>query len=104
MLPLLRDTALYKPDLRIWILVNRRLSGNNRLGRDARSAAQTFFATDGINIEVLKTAIGSRSALAESAGVGKSILSYDSGSIAALEFRNLTEEVIQCLAIPSAAS
>jgi chromosome partitioning protein len=104
MLPLLRDTALYKPDLRIWILVNRRLSGNNRLGRDARTAAQTFFATDGINIEVLKTAIGSRSALAESAGVGQSILSYDSGSIAALEFRNLAEEVIQCLAIPSAAS
>lgn len=104
MLPLLRDTVLYKPDLRIWILVNRRLSGNNRLGRDARTAAQTFFATDGVNIEVLKTAIGSRSALAESAGVGQSILSYDSGSIAALEFRNLAEEVIQCLAIPSAAS
>ena len=104
MLPLLRDTALYKPDLRIWILVNRRLSGNNRLGRDARTAAQTFFATDGINIEVLKTAIGSRSALAESAGVGQSILSYDSGSLAALEFRNLAEEVIQCLAIPSVAS
>ncbi len=104
MLPLLRDTVLYKPDLRIWILINRRLSGNNRLGRDARAAAQTFFATDGINIEILKTAIGSRSALAESAGTGQSILSYDSGSIGALEFRNLTEEVIQCLAIPSAAS
>jgi chromosome partitioning protein len=103
MLPLLRDTALYKPDLKIWILINRRLSGNNRLGRDARTAAQTFFATDGIEIQILKTAIGSRSALAECAGVGKSILSYDSGSIAALEFRNLTEEVIQCLATPSAA-
>jgi chromosome partitioning protein len=104
MLPLLRDTAIYKPELKIWILINRRLSGNNRLGRDARNAAQAFFATDGIDIHILKTAIGSRSALAECAGVGQSILSYDGGCIAALEFRNLTEEVIQCLATPSAAS
>src|ERR1022692_2767477 len=28
-LPLLRDTVIYKPDLKVWILVNRRLSGNN---------------------------------------------------------------------------
>jgi chromosome partitioning protein len=104
MLPLLRDTAIYKPDLRIWILINRRLSGNNRLGRDARTAAQAFFATEGLEIEVLKTSIGSRSALAESAGVGRTILDYDGGSIAALEFRNLTEEVIQCLATPSEVS
>lgn len=104
MLPLLRDTAVYKPDLKVWILVNRRLSGNNRLGRDAKSAAQAFFETDGIPITVLKTEIGARSALAESAGVGKTILTYASGSIAALEFRNLTEEVIGCLATPSEVS
>ncbi len=104
MMPLLRDTALYKPDLKIWILVNRRLSGNNRLGREARTAAQTFFATDGLQIKVLKTAIGSRSALAECAGVGKTIQKYAGGSIAALEFRNLTEEVIECLANPSVVS
>lgn len=104
MLPLLRDTVLYKPELKIWLLVNRRLAGNNRLGRDARSAAQGFFETDGLQIDVLQTEIGARSALAESAAVGKTILSYASGSLAAYEFRKLTEEVIECLANPSAAS
>jgi len=104
MLPLLRDTALYKPELRVWILVNRRLSGNNRLGRDAKSAAQAFFQTDGVEIKILQTEIGARAALAERAGVGKTILTYASGSLAALEFRNLTEEVIECLATPSEVS
>jgi len=103
MLPLLRDTVLYKPDLKVWILVNRRLSGMNRLGRDAKSAARTFFETDGVDIRVLKTEIGARAAFAESAGVGRTILSYASGSLAALEFRNLSEEVIECLATPSEA-
>jgi chromosome partitioning protein len=104
MLPLLRDTAVYKPDLKVWILINRRLSGNSRLGRDARTAAQTFFETDGVEIKVLNTEIGARSALAESAGVGANIFTYASGSLAALEFRNLTEEIIECLANPSAVS
>ncbi len=101
MLPLLRDTALYKPGLRVWILINRRLSGNNRLGRDARQAAEAFFATDGIGIQVLRTEVGARSALAESSGRGQTILGYAGGSVAALEIRELTEEVIQCLATPS---
>ena len=81
MLPLLRDTAIYKPELKVWILVNRRLSGKNRLGRDAKSAAQAFFETEGVDIKVLNTEIGARSALAESAGVGKTILTYASESL-----------------------
>jgi cellulose biosynthesis protein BcsQ len=80
------------------------LSGKNRLGRDAKSAAQAFFEIEGVDIKILNTEIGARSALAESAGVGKTILTYASGSIAALEFRNLTEEVIGCLATPSVVS
>jgi chromosome partitioning protein len=104
MLPLLRDTALYKPDLKVWILINRRLSGNNRLGRDAKTAAQTFFETEGVDIRVLKTEVGARSALAESAGLGQTILRYAGGSLAALEIRNLTEEVVTCLATPNEVS
>lgn len=104
LLPLLRDTALYKPDLKVWILINRRLSGNNRLGRDAKDAARAFFETEGVDITILNTEIGSRSALAESAGVGSTILTYAGGSLAAFEFRKLTEEVIACLATPSVVS
>lgn len=104
MLPLLQDTVVYKPDLQVWILVNRRLAGNNRLGRDARGAAEAFFAADGLRVRVLKTEIGARSALAESSGRGQSILGYASGSVAALEVRELTEEVIECLANPNHAA
>ncbi len=101
MLPLLQDTIVYKPELMVWILVNRRLSGNNRLGRDARDAALEFFSAPGLNIRVLDTEIAARSALAESSGRGTTILDYASGSLAAYEFRKLTDEVIQCLATPS---
>lgn len=104
MIPLLRDTALYKPDLKVWILVNRRLAGNNRLGRDARGAAQSFFETEGIDLRVLKTEVGARSALAECTGTGQTILAFAGGSLAALEIRKLTEEVIECLATPNEAS
>lgn len=97
MLPLLADTLVYKPDLKIWVLVNRRLSGNNRLGRDAKAAAVEFFRMDGMNITVLKTEIGARSAFAEAAGYGQTILQYQHGGIAALEIRHLAEEVIACL-------
>ena len=101
MLPLLQDTIVYKPDLMIWILVNRRLSGNNRLGRDAREAAQEYFSAEGLKIQVLDSEIAARSALAESSGRGRTVLTYAGGSLAAYEFRKLTEEVIECLATPS---
>jgi len=97
MLPLLQDTVLYKPDLKVWILVNRRLAGNNRLGRDARAAARDFFTADGLDLRVLESEVGARSALAESSGRGQTILEYASGSLAAYEIRRLTEEVISCL-------
>jgi chromosome partitioning protein len=99
MVPLLRDTAIYKPDLRVFLLINRKVS-SARIGRDARNAALKFFQDEALNIQILHTEIGSRTALAESAGVGKTILEYASGSIAALEIRQLTEEIITCLANP----
>jgi chromosome partitioning protein len=101
MLPLLQQTAVYKADLKVWLLINRRLAGNNRLARDARDAASGFFQADGLDIRVLATEIGARSALAESSGVGQTILHYAGGSVAAYEIRKLTEEVITCLATPS---
>lgn len=104
MLPLLLDTVLYKPDLKVWILVNRRLSGNNRLGRDARAAAKDFFTADGLDIRVLEAEVGARSALAESSGRGTTILEFASGSLAAYEIRKLTEEVISCLTSQSHAA
>jgi chromosome partitioning protein len=104
MLPLLQDTVLYKPDLRIWLLINRKLSGNNRLGRDARQSALEFFQADGLAIRVMETEIVSRTALAESSATGQTILSYAPKSPAADEVRQLTKEVITCLATTAAVS
>ncbi len=101
MLPLLQDTVIYKPDLQVWIVINRRLSGANKLGRDARAVALEYFAADGLNIRVMNTELGARSAFAESSALGKSILGYASGAVAAHEIRMLTEEVISCLSTSS---
>jgi chromosome partitioning protein len=103
MLPLLEQAATFRPDLQVWILINRRLSGNNRLGREARSAAESFFAVDGLTVHVLDSEIGSRTVFMESAGRGQSVLRYAGGSIAALEVRKLTEEVMACLQLESQA-
>jgi cellulose biosynthesis protein BcsQ len=103
MVPLLRDTVIYKPELRVFLLINRKVS-SARIGRDARNAALEFFQDDALNIQILNTEIGSRTALAECTGVGKTILGYASGSIAALEIRQLTEEIITCLANPAPAA
>lgn len=102
MIPLLAQAAVFRPDLAVWILINRRLTGN-RLGREARQAAQSFFQLEGVAVRVLKSEIGSRTVFMECAAKGQSVLRYASGSVAALEVRELTEEVISCLQLASKA-
>jgi chromosome partitioning protein len=96
MVPLLEQAASFRPDLQVWILINRRMTGN-RLGREAKEAARTFFHVDGLAIRVLETEVGSRTVFMESAATGQSVLGYASGSLAAREVRQMTEEVITCL-------
>ncbi len=100
MVPLLEQAATFRPDLQVWILINRRLAGN-RLGKEAKDAARTFFHMEGLPIQVLETEIGSRTAFMESVATGQSVLDYASGSFAALEVRKLTEEVMKCLHLES---
>ena len=102
MLPLLEQAATFRPDLQVWILINRRLSGN-RLGREAKEAARTFFHLDGVPLRVLDSEIGSRTVFMESAAKGQSVLRYSPGSVAAYEVRKLTEEVMSCLQLESPA-
>jgi chromosome partitioning protein len=103
MLPLLEQAATFRPDLQVWILINRRLAGN-RLGKEAKDAARSFFAMDGVNVRVLEAEIGSRTVLMESAARGQSVLRYASGSLAAYEVRKLTDEVMKCLDLESPAA
>lgn len=101
MLPLLEQASTFRPDIRVWILINRRLAGNNRLAREAKQAAAAFFTIDGVEVQVLASEIGSRAVFMESAAKGQSVLDYASGSLAALEVRKLTEEVMLCLHLES---
>lgn len=103
MLPLLEQAATFRPDLQVWILINRRLAGN-RLGKEAKDAARAFFAMEGVAVRVLEAEIGSRTVLMESAARGQSVLGYASGSLAAYEVRKLTDEVMKCLELESPAS
>ena len=96
MLPLLMDVSAVKPGLTVLLFINRRTS-NSRLGREARAAAGAFFYTEGLNLKVLETELGNRTAFAESALKGQTVLDYAPGSRAADEVVELTREVIEWL-------
>lgn len=104
MLPLLRDIAFYKPDLRILLLISRKSPTLTRLGKEARQAAEQFFAVDGLAVRVLDTEICNRQAYAEAPATGKMILHYAPGTRAADETTELTREIIECLTKNAAAS
>ena len=104
MLPLLRDMAFYKPDLRILLLISRKSAALTRLGKEARQAAEQFFAVDGLAVRVLETEICNRQAYAEAPATGKMILQYAPGTRAADETTKLTREIIECLTKTAAAS
>ncbi len=94
MLPLLMDVTAVKPGLRILLFINRRAS-NSRLGKEAKEAAGEYFRLDGLELQVLDTEIGNRTAFAESALRGQTVLDYAPASRAAEEVTQLTEEVIE---------
>jgi chromosome partitioning protein len=100
-LPLLRNAAVVKPDLRVLILTSRK-QANNNLMRDSRNAATQFFQIEGLEIRHLETEIFNRIAYAESVGLGKSVLDHAPGSKAAEEIANLTRELIECLSATTA--
>lgn len=101
-LPLLRNAAMVKPDLQVFVLTSRKQSNNN-LMRESRQAAAEFFQVEGLAIRHLETEIFNRIAYAESVGVGKSVLDHAPGSKAAAEIASLTKEVIECLSAKTAA-
>jgi chromosome partitioning protein len=98
MLPLIRQSEVANPKLRVRILINRKAAARTRLGEQARAGASEYFE----GLPVFATEVCHRQAFAESPSVGRSILRYDSNSKAADEIRRLTQEVIECLAIETA--
>src|SRR5215813_12386385 len=93
MIPLIRQTEVANPKLRVRILINRKPPARTRLGEQARERASEYFE----GLPVFSTELCHRQAFAESPSVGRSILTYDTSSKAADEIRRLTKEVIECL-------
>src|SRR5262245_37092044 len=65
MLPLLMDVTAVKLGLRVLLFINRRAS-NSRLSKEARAVAAAFFKMEGLDLSVLETEMGNRTAFAES--------------------------------------
>lgn len=72
------------------LLISRKIA-NTAIGREARGAAEAF------GIKIFKTEISQRVALTDAASGGKSIFDFAPKSSAAMEYSNLTEEVMRCL-------
>lgn len=97
LLPLLRDVAFMKEKLRVFIVINGKAPGKTRLGEEAGPLAKELFTLDGVRIDVLKTEVCTRQTFAQAPLSGQVVVQFDSGSKAAGEIRNLTEELVQCL-------
>lgn len=82
-------------DQQVFVLINGRQ--HTLIGRQAPDQAEQLFAPVKGAI-VLETTIGLRAPITEVSGSGKTIFDYAPGHDAAREYRNLTKEIIKCLA------
>ena len=87
---LIRKAKTANPRMKSRLLISRRIA-STRLGAQARDVAANC------GVEVLKTEIRQRIALAEAVLVGQTIGRYAPRSPATEEFKNLTKEVMACL-------
>jgi chromosome partitioning protein len=92
MVQMLDELAISRPGRVISRLLINRKSVNTRLGREARTAAAEL-----LPLPVLNTEITQRASIAEAITRGMTIFDFDPGGLAALEYQELTEEVLQCL-------
>jgi len=92
LLPVLREISEVRNEMRVMVVVSRKLPGNNAYSREARAAATQFFTIEGVNVLVVVRAYTD----------GKTLFEYGSCGVSCSEFNNLTEEVAQCLTAATA--
>jgi chromosome partitioning protein len=97
LLPLLRDVAFLRENLRVFVVINGKAPGRTRLGEEAGPLARELFTVDGVRIDVLKTEICTRQTFAQAPLSGQVVVQFDAASRAAEEIRSVTEELVQCL-------
>ena len=103
LLPVLTQINEAKPETQIGVVISRKQSGNNTYSKEARSAARQFFQMEeGLPISIFRSEIYNRMDLVRAYSDGKTIFEHRSSSHSVTEFRNLTEEVLQCLNVQTA--
>lgn len=83
----IREAQVFKQSLKCGFVVSRKI-GNTVIGREIRAM------TAEAGIPVLTTDIEQRVAFAESLTMGKSVFEWSTGSAAAREIENLTNEIV----------
>lgn len=89
------------PATKVAVFINRQQ--RTLLGRDARALAAVLFQPIAGAV-VLETTIGNRTPIAAVSGSGTTIFDFDLRSAAALEYFNLTKEILEWLAKTPASS
>jgi chromosome partitioning protein len=103
LLPLLKDVAALKEKQKVFIVVNGKAPGKTRTGAEALSVAEEVFQLQGVDVKVLRSEVTTRQAFVLAPTVGMTVTSYEPEGKAALEIRNLAEEIGKCLQANAAA-
>jgi chromosome partitioning protein len=103
LLPLLRDVRTLKEHQRVFIAVNGKPPGKTRAGAEALTVAEEVFRLEGVDVQVLRSEITTRQAFVMAPTVGQTVVQYEPDGKAAMEIRNLAEEIAQCLQTTAAA-
>jgi len=104
LMPILQDISEVRRDLKVMVVISRKLPGNNAYSREARSAAAQVFQLAGVNISVARQEISNRAEMVRAYTDGKTVFEYGRGGVSKLEFNNLTEEVAACLSLSAIAA
>ena len=103
LLPLLREVGALKDRQQVFIVINGKAPGRTRAGEEALSVAQEVFQLEGVNVTVLRSEITTRQAFVLAPTVGKTVVSYEPNGKAAMEIKQLAEEIAACLQATAAA-
>jgi chromosome partitioning protein len=104
LLPLLKDVGALKEQQKVFIVVNGKPPGKTRAGSEALGVAEEVFKIEGVDVRVLRSEVTTRQAFVLAPTVGQTVTAYEPAGKAALEVKNLAEEIAQCLQQATAAA
>jgi len=97
LMPILRDISEIRSELKVMVVVSRKLPGNNAYSREARAAAAQFFQAEGVRVTIAQQEITNRAEVVRAYTDGKTLYEYGRIGVSCNEFNHLAEEVIAWL-------